>query len=197
VLALPRRTPIVLVYRGPAPSCAVAGKSRTAGHAGRNVLRVTGRIRDGRLAPGLFRVDAFAGDRRVGRLAVAVEYPTKAARPRVTRRESVTLLCGLAVAPVVGELATGGPAARPATPGGGTEATAQGSGATSEAALPTVGDVAGDQHTLPIPLPDLGGDVGPLGWLAAAAILAVLLLAPLAIATYVWRFLRRNPRTAS
>jgi hypothetical protein len=53
--------------------------------------------------------------------------------------------------------------------------------------------VAGDRHTLPIPLPDLGDDPGALGWLAAAAILAVLLLAPLGIATYVWRFLRRDP----
>ena len=192
VLALPQRAPIRLVYRGPAPSCAIAGTSNVRGRAGRNVLRVTGRIRDGRLRPGLFRVDAFVGDRRVGRLAVGVTYPTKSRRPKVTRRESVALRCDLAAAAIVGELVTGGPA----TSGRetvGTKVPATDAGTTDETIPPTIGDVAGDQHTLPIPLPDLGDDPGALGWLAAAAILAVLLLAPLGIATYVWRFLRGDP----
>jgi len=192
VLALPQRTPIRLVYRGPAPSCAIAGTASVRGHAGRNVLRVTGRIRNGRLRPGFFRVDAFAGDRRVGRLAVGVAYPPRSMRPKVTRRESVTLRCDLAGAAVVGELVTGGPAtSAPATEG--TSASVNDAAATDETSSPTIADVAGDQHTLPIPLPGLADGPGALGWLAAAAILAVLLLAPLGIATYVWRFLRRHP----
>ena len=88
-----------------------------------------------------------------------------------------------------------GPAGHTRTPGGADPRTPAPSGgdAAVDAAPPTIGDVAGDAHTLPIPLPQLDEDAGPLAWLVAAAILAVLLLAPLGIAAYVWRFLR-GPR---
>ena len=53
---LPRRGPIFLVVRGPAPSCRVAGVIPVRGRKGENTVYFAGRVHGRRLAPGVYLI---------------------------------------------------------------------------------------------------------------------------------------------
>jgi hypothetical protein len=59
VLRLDRPAPVLLVFRGPGWTCDVAGTLRARADRGATAVPLTGRVRGGRLAEGVFRLEAY------------------------------------------------------------------------------------------------------------------------------------------
>jgi hypothetical protein len=174
VLTLRRPRELTVLFRGPGDTCRVAGRLVVHGRRGTNVVPLNGRVREGRLAAGMFRIEVLdttgSARRVVGKLAVMLRYDARG-RAQVRQVRYVPRDCALGVAallassrPVAGERAT-------ATP-----PTAQPQDARPAPAKPTV-DVQsedGDGGGLAA-LPNLApGDA--VGGLAAVILIALLVL---------------------
>ena len=74
---LPRAAKLVLVVRGPGPSCAIVGRVARRGHAGANRLRFNGRIAGRPLDPGTYLLVLRQRDRKtnLGRAVVTIVAP--------------------------------------------------------------------------------------------------------------------------
>ena len=175
VLTLRRPRELTVLFRGPGETCRVAGRLVVHGRRGTNVVPLNGRVRGGRLATGVFRVevlDTTGGARRVlGKLAVSLRYDARG-RPHVSQVRYVPRDCALGAAAllassrlVAGERRTSGPTS-----------TRSGSETSSPPAAdePVVVDQSGDGGGLAA-LPNLSpGDA--VGGRAAVLLLALLVL---------------------
>jgi hypothetical protein len=74
---LSRPVQILLVVKGPGPSCERVGRGRIAGRAGLNRVRFDGTVRNVPLKPGMYRLDARlrAGGRLLGSAFVTIIDP--------------------------------------------------------------------------------------------------------------------------
>jgi hypothetical protein len=169
---------VVFTVRGPAPSCAVVGRIRVRGHAGRNVFRFTARIGTRQLAPGTYRIAART---RAGRTAKPVAVVVgngpieqlRCARPAAT---TASVFDGLATA-----FESGGP------PSSSTMENDSGG------LLPGVKEKFG-QLQKALPEPPLGRLTEPGGSLIGLfdLALAALVLCGLALIAYAVRHVRRS-----
>ena len=119
MLTLTRPRELTVLFRGPGDTCRVAGRLVVHGRRGTNVVPLNGRVRGGRLAAGVFRVevlDTTGSARRVmGKLAVSLHYDARG-RPRVRQVRYVPRDCAVDAAAllassrlVAGERGTAGP----------------------------------------------------------------------------------------
>ena len=175
MLTLRRPRELTVLFRGPGNTCRVAGRLVVHGRRGTNIVPLNGRVREGRLAAGVFRVEVLDttgnAQRVLGKLAVSLRYDARG-RPHVRQVRYVPQDCALGVAalltssrPVVGERGTAGPTST------------QRSGETSPpvaADKPVDVDGTGDEGGLAA-LPNLApGDA--VGGLAAVLLLGLLVL---------------------
>jgi hypothetical protein len=175
VLTLARPRELTVLFRGPGETCRVAGRMVVHGKRGRNVVPLNGRVRGGRLAPGMFRVEVLdttgSAQRVVGKLAVMLRYDARG-RAQVRQVRYVPRDCALGVAALLtSSRLVAGERATPARPA------AQQQDARPTPAQPTV-DVRGEDD-------DEGGGLAALpnlapadavGGLAAAILIGLLVL---------------------
>ena len=176
VLTLTRPRELTVLFRGPGDTCRVAGRLVVHGRRGTNVVPLNGRVRGGRLAAGVFRVevmDTTGSARRVmGKLAVSLRYDADG-RPHVRQVRYVPRDCAFGAAAllassrlVAGERGTAGPTS-----------TQRGGEASPPVAAddPVAVDGDGDDAGGLAALPNLGPD-DAVGGVAAVVLVALLVL---------------------
>jgi hypothetical protein len=176
VLTLTRPRELTVLFRGPGETCRVAGRLVVHGRRGTNVVPLNGRVRGGRLAAGMFRVevlDSTGSARRVlGKLAVLLRYDARG-RAHVRQVRYVPRDCAFGVGvlpatvPIVGERAT---TSAPSTPEGG-----KGAVLPAESEERVAVDGGDDDGGGLAALPNLGRDDAVSG-VAAVILLALLVL---------------------
>ena len=156
------------------------------GRRGENVVALDGRVSEGRLRPGTFRVEVVdttgRGERMLGRLAVSIRYDAKG-RAQVRQVPLAALPC-LGGAVFATSLLVGEQATMPAAGGGDGAAGGPGQGAGKAGTVPPAGgsdepEAAGDDESDGgglAALPNLGPD-DAVGGLTAWILLTLLLLA--------------------
>jgi hypothetical protein len=158
--------------------CTTAGRFTVKGHRGRNEIRFTGKLRDGRLQPGRYRITPIRirGAQPSGQHAVGVRVLTRGSVPA-----KITAACAPSTTPSL-------------TEEGAAEATAAGPKPPSEQESSSKPERKGRFHGVlgAFKPPDLSlpGDSGSFPWLVGIAALALLSLSAGAILAYVLTFVR-------
>jgi hypothetical protein len=175
-LSAPAR--VRFLVRGPAPSCDVIARFAVRGRAGKNLLRITGKIGKRRLAPGTYRIVARTGTGAASRPILVVVGSGPVERPSC-------LQSGAGAAPVLDELGAlfGAGAPRPPSARGSSK---------SGGVLPAIGRTI---RELPeaLPRPPVGKVSDPTGlptWLVGL-LLPLAALGGFALIVNGIRYLRR------
>ena len=164
--------------------CSPAGRFVVKGRRGRNEIRFTGKLRDGRLQPGRYRITPIRirGAQPSGRHAVGVQV-----LPRGSVPARITAPCEPSTGPSTTALLAGGPAAGAAT--GGPTASSKPEPSSKPKRKGRFQGVLGAFKPPGLSLP---GDTGSFPWLLGVAALALLALSAGAILAYVLTFVRRT-----
>jgi hypothetical protein len=174
---------VVFLVQSGGPDCSPAGRFTVKGRSGRNEIRFTGKVRDGRLQPGTYRITPIRirGAQPSGRHAVGVEV-----LPRGSVPARITTPCEPSTGPSTTTLSPAGGQGGAAT-GGPTSSSKRDATSKPE----KKGRFQGVLSAITPPDISLPGDTGSLPWLLGVAALALLALSAGAILAYVLTFVRR------
>jgi hypothetical protein len=174
---------VVFLVQSGGPDCSPAGRFTVRGRSGRNEIRFTGKVRDGRLQPGRYRITPIRirGAQPSGRHAVGVEVLPSGSVP--TR---ITTPCELSAGPSTTASSLGG---RQAVAGTGPKSSSSKQASTSKPKKK--GRLQGVLGAFRPPDLSLPGETGSFPWLLGVAALALLALSAGAILAYVLTYVRR------
>jgi hypothetical protein len=174
---------VVFLVQSGGSDCTPAGRFTVKGRPGRNEIRFTGKLRDGRLQPGRYRITPIRirGAQPAGRHAVGVQV-----LPRGSVPARITTPC---------KPSTGASTAASSLSGGQAGGAAGGPTASSKPESSSKpkrkGRFSGVLGAFKPPELSLPGDTGSFPWLVGVAALALLALSAGAILAYVLTFVRR------